>query len=81
MSLGLTEIGDDTVITALDTATGATNLGTIGPAGFYANTAIRLTANGGNFAGGERVQFSRCRNEAPFYFAEAACVMSVDQFR
>ena len=37
---------------SLGTAAGAANLGTISPTGFNANTAIRLTANGGNFAGG-----------------------------
>ncbi len=31
---------------------GTTNKGVIGPTAFYANTAIRLTANGGNFTGG-----------------------------
>ena len=30
----------------------STNIGIIGPTAYYANTAIRLTANGGNFTGG-----------------------------
>ena len=35
-----------------DIAAGSTNVGVIGPQAFYANTAIRLTANGANFTGG-----------------------------
>ena len=30
----------------------STNIGIIGPTAYYANTAVRLTANGGNFTGG-----------------------------
>jgi len=37
----------------LSTALGATNIGVIGPAGFYANTKARVTANGGNFTAGK----------------------------
>lgn len=34
-------------------ALGASNVGTIGPAGFYADTKVRVTANGGNFTAGK----------------------------
>lgn len=37
---------------SLGVAAGSTNKGVIGPTGFYANTPVRLTANGGNFTGG-----------------------------
>jgi hypothetical protein len=37
---------------SLGAAAGSTNIGVIGPQAFYANTPIRLTANGGNFTGG-----------------------------
>lgn len=37
---------------ALGVAAGSTNAGVIGPQAFYADTAVRLTANGGNFTGG-----------------------------
>lgn len=37
---------------SLGVAAGSTNKGVIGPTGFYADTPIRLTANGGNFTGG-----------------------------
>lgn len=37
---------------SLGIAVGATNAGVIGPSGFYADTPVRLTANGGDFAGG-----------------------------
>ena len=37
----------------LSVAVNATNSGVIGPAAFYANTPVRLTANGGNFTGGK----------------------------
>lgn len=36
----------------LGVAAGSTNKGVIGPTGFYADTAVRLTAAGGNFSGG-----------------------------
>ena len=36
----------------LGIASGATNIGVIGPAGFYADTAVRVTANGGDFSAG-----------------------------
>ena len=38
---------------ALGVATGSTNVGVIGPQAFYAPTPIMLTANGGNFTGGD----------------------------
>lgn len=37
---------------SLGVGAGSTNAGVIGPTAFYAPTPIRLTANGGNFAGG-----------------------------
>ncbi|MGS4884678.1 DUF2793 domain-containing protein [Roseibium sp. MB-4] len=37
---------------ALGIAAGSSNLGVIGPTAFYADTAVRLTANGGAFSGG-----------------------------
>jgi hypothetical protein len=37
---------------SLGVAAGSTNKGVIGPTGFYADTPIRLTANGGNFTAG-----------------------------
>jgi len=37
---------------ALGGAAGSTNVGVIGPQAFYADTPIRLTANGGAFTGG-----------------------------
>ncbi len=37
---------------SLGVAVGSSNIGVIGPTAFYADTPIRLTANGGNFAGG-----------------------------
>jgi len=37
---------------ALGVAAGSTNAGVIGPTAFYADTPIRLTANGGAFTGG-----------------------------
>lgn len=36
----------------LGTAPGATNVGVIGPTAFYADTRVRITANGGSFTGG-----------------------------
>ena len=38
---------------SLGIATGSTNVGVIGPQAFYAATPIVLTANGGNFTGGD----------------------------
>jgi hypothetical protein len=38
---------------ALGIALGSTNIGVIGPTAYYANTAVRLTANGSNFTGGK----------------------------
>ncbi len=37
---------------SLGTAQGSTNIGVIGPRPFYADTPVRLTANGGDFTGG-----------------------------
>lgn len=37
---------------SLGVSAGSTNLGVIGPTGFYSPTPIRLTAAGGNFTGG-----------------------------
>lgn len=37
---------------SLGTAAGSTNAGVTGPTAFYADTAVRLTANGGAFTGG-----------------------------
>lgn len=37
---------------SLGVAVGSSNIGVIGPTAFYADTAVRLTANGGNFSGG-----------------------------
>lgn len=37
---------------ALGVAAGSTNRGVIGPQAFYADTPVRLTANGGDFTGG-----------------------------
>ncbi|HMT45528.1 MAG TPA: DUF2793 domain-containing protein [Novosphingobium sp.] len=36
----------------LGIASGSTNIGVIGPTAFYADTPVRLTADGGNFTGG-----------------------------
>lgn len=37
----------------LGTALGSTNIGVIGPSGFYADTKVRVTANGSNFTAGK----------------------------
>jgi hypothetical protein len=37
----------------LGIALGSTNIGVIGPTGFYADTRVRVTANGGNFTAGK----------------------------
>ena len=37
----------------LGIALGSTNVGVIGPAAFYADTKVRVTANGSNFTGGK----------------------------
>lgn len=37
----------------LSIALGSTNVGVIGPAGFYADTKVRVTANGGSFTAGK----------------------------
>lgn len=37
----------------LSIAAGTTNIGVIGPEALYSDTAIRITANGGNFTGGD----------------------------
>ena len=36
----------------LGIALGSTNVGVVGPTAYYADTAVRLTANGGSFTGG-----------------------------
>ncbi len=38
---------------ALGTAVGSINAGVTGPTAFYADTTVRLTANGGAFTGGK----------------------------
>jgi Protein of unknown function (DUF2793) len=38
---------------SLGVALGSTNIGVIGPTAFYANTPVRVTANGANFTGGK----------------------------
>ena len=43
-----TQFGD-----LLNVALGSSNVGTIGPAGFYADTKARVTANGGSFSAGK----------------------------
>ena len=43
-----TQFGD-----LLGTALGSTNIGVIGPTGFYADTKVRVTANGGSFTAGK----------------------------
>jgi hypothetical protein len=43
-----TQFGD-----LLGVALGSTNIGVIGPAGFYADTKVRVTANGGSFTAGK----------------------------
>lgn len=40
---------------SIGTAQNSRNAGIIGPSGFYSPTSIRLTANGGNFTGGDVV--------------------------
>ena len=37
----------------LGTALGSTNIGVIGPTGFYADTKVRVTSNGANFTAGK----------------------------
>jgi hypothetical protein len=43
-----TQFGD-----LLNVALGSTNVGAIGPVGFYADTKLRVTANGGSFSAGK----------------------------
>ena len=43
-----TQFGD-----LLNVALGSSNVGAIGPAGFYADTQARVTANGGSFSAGK----------------------------
>ncbi|MBU6297512.1 MAG: DUF2793 domain-containing protein [Alphaproteobacteria bacterium] len=38
---------------SLGVAAGSTNIGVIGPTAFYADTKVRITANGGDFAAGK----------------------------
>lgn len=51
---------------SLGIATGASNVGVIGPQAFYADTPVILTANGGDFTGGSvRVAIHAVMPEAP----------------
>lgn len=48
---------------SLGISPGSTNIGVIGPSAFYADTPVRLTANGGNFSGGAvriAIHYLRC---------------------
>lgn len=48
---------------SLGIGAGSTNAGVIGPTAFYSATALRLTANGGNFTGGKvraAIHFLEC---------------------
>lgn len=48
---------------ALGVSSGSTNVGVIGPTAIYADTPVRLTAAGGNFAGGAvriAIHYLRC---------------------
>lgn len=52
-SFGIGVVGDTTRYgNLIGTALDSTNIGITSPLAYYANTAIRLTANGGNFTGG-----------------------------
>ncbi len=52
-SFGVGVAGDTTKFgNLIGIALDSTNIGVIGPTAYYANTAIRLTANGSNFTGG-----------------------------
>lgn len=52
-SFGIGVAGDTTRYgNLIGTALDSTNIGITSPLAYYANTAIRLTANGGNFTGG-----------------------------
>jgi hypothetical protein len=37
----------------LGIAPGASNIGVVGPTAYYADTRVRITANGGSFTGGK----------------------------
>ena len=51
---------------SLGIALNSLNIGVIGPTAFYADTAVRLTANGGNFTGGAvRIAIHYLRLTAP----------------
>jgi hypothetical protein len=51
---------------SLGAAVGATNVGVVGPFAVYADTPVRLTANGGDFSGGAvRVAMQVARFTAP----------------
>jgi hypothetical protein len=51
---------------SLGAAAGSTNIGVVGPFAVYADTAVRLTANGGDFTGGAvRVAMQMIRVTAP----------------
>ncbi len=53
-SYGVGIAGDTTKFgSLLGIALGSVNVGAIGPAGFYADTKVRVTANGGNFTAGK----------------------------
>jgi len=53
-SYGIGINGDSTQFgNLLGIALGSTNNGVIGPTAFYANTKVRVTANGGNFTAGK----------------------------
>jgi hypothetical protein len=52
-SFGVGIVGDTTKFgNFIGIAVDSTNIGVIGPTAFYANTTLRLTANGANFSGG-----------------------------
>lgn len=51
---------------SLGAAAGSTNIGVIGPTAFYADTPIRITANGASFTGGKvRVAIHYIESRAP----------------
>jgi hypothetical protein len=53
-SYGVGVAGDTTKFgNLLGTALGAANVGVIGPTAYYADTRVRITANGANFTGGK----------------------------
>jgi hypothetical protein len=53
-SYGVGISGDATKFgSLLGIALGSTNIGVVGPTAYYADTKVRVTANGGNFTGGK----------------------------